>query len=401
MRNVKSRGVIVYSGSYFIQQMAYYGMRSMLVLYMLDENFLNLPHEKVIETYKIFSLSLIFSPLLGGLLGDLFLGNRRVLLAGGLLQVIGMILLVIPNEYSLYTGLIFIVLGIGLYMPNLMAQYGKELMLKPGSLDTGFVLMYTLVNLGAFSSTFFLVGFGENYTMAFVLSSLLMFLAFGLIRWGESNVVTKDNTLKPADHKGANYVLFALLSIGLFWGVYEITGSKLLMLQMQTELIIANFPESFWVHLSLFFTLVFSVITIFLWLFYPNRQILKMAIGFLLAGIAFALFLAISNSPSDLKDGIYIIGLVLLSAAEVFIAPIVNSVITRYSNPKFLATIFSLTYLPTRLFLVMYGFSLQYFGIENVEVFSLGLYVLLFLGFVLLTLSFIAGNNLKEKELSD
>src|SRR3989344_760791 len=114
-----SLGIIPLSLSKLLERFAYYGMRSILVLYMVHELAFDERHSSKI--YGAFILAAGLLPLIGGLIGDLLLSTKMTAIIGGFIQAIGFFVLAFPSQMGIYVGLFIIALGTGLYSPNILS----------------------------------------------------------------------------------------------------------------------------------------------------------------------------------------------------------------------------------------------------------------------------------------
>lgn len=79
-------------------------------------------------------------------------------------------------------------------------------------------------------------------------------------------------------------------------------------------------------------------------------------LGFIFGILSLSILFLIPEIPSDQHTLIYLGSLFLLGISEIFIAPIIHSILTKYSNPKYLAILISIAFIPTRLFSMIFGF---------------------------------------------
>lgn len=97
---------------------SYYGMRTLLVYYMMKQlHFSQADAAVVYGSYAAFSN---FAPLIGGIISDRWLGRRLSVTIGGTIMAIGHFMML--SESLFYPALILIMLGLGLFMPNLPSQ---------------------------------------------------------------------------------------------------------------------------------------------------------------------------------------------------------------------------------------------------------------------------------------
>ena len=144
-RNLES---LYYCISKFFERASFYGLRAIIILFMIGES-LNMDRDEALSIYAWFTALLLFSSLIGAILGDLIIGNRKAIIAGGILQALGAFILCISSTLGLYGGLALVVLGNGLYSPNTIANFGKLYLNRKKLLDSGFAMLYLVINLGS------------------------------------------------------------------------------------------------------------------------------------------------------------------------------------------------------------------------------------------------------------
>ena len=202
------RALIVLFFTEMWERFSYYGMRALLVLYLIQQLFQNLEASKTIA-YGIFAAygSLVYaSPFIGGLIADKFLGHRKAVIWGAIMMAVGHFLMAIENEMFLYLALSFLIVGNGFFKPNMPIILSGLYEENDPRRDGGFTIYYMSVNLGAFFSPILCGIVGETYgwhygfTIAGIgmLAGLFIFLKFGhIIDYHESiNKETGEKTLE-------------------------------------------------------------------------------------------------------------------------------------------------------------------------------------------------------------
>lgn len=185
------RALIVLFFTEMWERFSYYGMRALLVLYLIQQLFQNLETSKTVA-YGIFAAygSLVYaSPFIGGLIADKFLGHRKAVIWGATMMAIGHFLMAIENEMFLYLALSFLIVGNGFFKPNMPIILSGLYEENDPRRDGGFTIYYMSVNLGAFFSPILCGIVGETYgwhygfTIAGIgmLAGLFIFLKFGHI----------------------------------------------------------------------------------------------------------------------------------------------------------------------------------------------------------------------------
>ncbi len=141
------RGLFVLFFAEMWERFCYYGMRALLVLYVAAQ--FGSKQEQASIRYGAFTALVYALGIFGGSIADRVLGYRRSIVVGGLVMAAGLFLLMIPNEDMFILGLATIVVGNGLFKPNISTIVGK--LYKPGDArrDGGFTIFYMGINIGA------------------------------------------------------------------------------------------------------------------------------------------------------------------------------------------------------------------------------------------------------------
>ncbi len=354
---------LIYSLSLFFERASYYGFRAILILYMIGET-LNMDRSEAFSIYGTLAGSLIISKVIGAIFGDLVTGNKTATVIGGILQALGVFSLCIPTSLGLYIGLFLIVLGNGFYTPNILSLFGKNYLNSIKLLDSGFTLYYLVVNLAA-TSGILLIGYvgdklGFNY--GFILAGIFMLLSTILILFSKTaRDVTYDDTTISNDIKIIKIIAVVIL-LTLFWGIYDLSSSHTYTLQTQlSDFSTALFHEDILNYLNPIFIFVIGVIICILWLYVYISQSFKLMLGFIFGALSFLILFSIPEIPAQEHLLVYSLSIGLFSIAELCIAPILYSVLTQYSNPKYLAIVISLATVPTYSVILLMGATKDYF----------------------------------------
>src|SRR6185312_14089640 len=84
------RGLYLLFTTEMWERMSYYGMRALLVLYMVDKSRgLGWDKEHALDLYGTYTGLVYLTPLLGGYIADRYLGQRRTVVIGGILMMFG------------------------------------------------------------------------------------------------------------------------------------------------------------------------------------------------------------------------------------------------------------------------------------------------------------------------
>jgi POT family proton-dependent oligopeptide transporter len=135
------------------ERFSYYGMRALLVLFMVDavqKGGMGMDDKSATAIYGLYTAAVYLMSLPGGWLADRIWGAQRAVWYGGIIIALGHFTLALPLTQTFYLGLIFVVIGSGILKPNMSSLVG-ELYPEGGSRrDAGFTIFYMGVNLGAF-----------------------------------------------------------------------------------------------------------------------------------------------------------------------------------------------------------------------------------------------------------
>ena len=168
------------------ERFSFYGMRAILILFMTapaSGGGLGFSVATAGVIYGLYTSMVYFLSVPGGRVADKIFGQRRAILYGGILIVLGQFSLGVPRVPFFYSGLVLLVLGTGLLKPNVSTVVGQ--LYAPGDQrrDAGFSLFYMGINLGAFISPLAVgyVGQRVNWNLGFMLAGAGMIV--GLIQY--------------------------------------------------------------------------------------------------------------------------------------------------------------------------------------------------------------------------
>ena len=144
------------------ERFSYYGMRALLVLYMI-KGFLAMNDNAAYAVYGAYTALVYATPFIGGMLADRLLGPRRAVVLGGLLMAAGHLMMTIELAWAFYLALALLISGNGFFKPNISTMVGQ--LYPPGSAkrDGGFTIFYMGINLGAALSPLVCGYVGETY----------------------------------------------------------------------------------------------------------------------------------------------------------------------------------------------------------------------------------------------
>ncbi|PHR46502.1 MAG: hypothetical protein COA32_10180 [Fluviicola sp.] len=378
-----------YASSMTFQKLAYYGWRSILFLLFTDQ----LDDSSSYDLDSLFfwiALGLAIAYLLGGVLGDLLLGNKRTVITGGIFMFLGSILFFFDSTIYPYIPIVLFIIGCGLFKSNLKAIYAKLYLHDPRLLDSSFLLLYLFINIGSFFGAY-AVGliayyYGIEYGfltvgLSMVLSSLILLLTKKPVHISEESIPERKSILNAINLK--RYALvFSLFAIFCF--TWRITYYEIDSLYWEIDFGTYTIPH-YWVEqLSVIFYMIIGIYLVIIWSKKHYDNITKLTISVVMTLISFGLSYFLYSEDSISTSVITIIALFAYTFADLLIAPLVDSSIARSINQKFLG----IAYGSVALFSIGIGYAFSYMEkglkllIENM--FYIGLGALLVLSIVLL-----------------
>ena len=169
------------------ERLSYYGMRALLVLFMVApvaKGGLGFEDKVAAAIYGLYTAGVYLSALPGGWIADRLLGAQRAVWAGGVIIALGHFTLAVPRVEAFFLGLVFIVVGTGLLKPNISALVGQLYPEGGARRDAGFTIFYMGINLGALIGPLVCSWLGEkiNWHYGFVAAGVGMVL--GLVQFG-------------------------------------------------------------------------------------------------------------------------------------------------------------------------------------------------------------------------
>jgi POT family proton-dependent oligopeptide transporter len=147
VRATHPKGLYLLSATEMWERFSYYGMRALLVLYLLHQ--LGWQPVDSSATYKWYTSLVYLATLVGGFLADRYFGLRNSILFGGVLMAIGHFLMALPSLPILFAALGFLVVGNGLFKPNISTLVGRMYEEHDARRNSAFTIFYVGINLGA------------------------------------------------------------------------------------------------------------------------------------------------------------------------------------------------------------------------------------------------------------
>jgi len=166
------------------ERFSYYGMRALLVLYLVNK--LGYERNDALTLYGIYTGLVYLTPMIGGALADRYLGKRRAAVIGGLVMTLGHFAMAF--EPLLHMALGLLIVGNGFFKPNTTSMVGE---LYDGEDDPrragGYSIFYMGINVGAFLAPIVAGTLGEKVGWHFGFGAAGVGMTLGLLQllWGQ------------------------------------------------------------------------------------------------------------------------------------------------------------------------------------------------------------------------
>ncbi len=358
------------------ERFSYYGMRALLVLYMvkyllnpgragavlglgpfrgaLEFVFGPLATQPLASQIYGFYTGLVYlTPILGGLLADRVLGQRRTVILGASLMAIGHFMMAV--EHLFLFALAVLILGNGAFKPNISTQVGS--LYAPGDRrrDRAFSIFYVGINLGAFLAPLVCGTFGEelgwHYGFAAagvgMTASLVIYLLATptLPKDSFARRTAPQTPLNRADWQSIAALLLLFIPVSLFWGIYEQQGNTIVLWSSQytdRHLFGVEIPVTWFQALNPFMIFAFTPFIVALWRrqgMHEPSTVAKLAIGCFLAAAAYLVLVAAawhaSGAPASwLWLFCYFF---ILTVGELYLSPTSLSLVTKIAPASLLS----------------------------------------------------------------
>ncbi len=351
------------------ERFSYYGMRALLLLYMLapiEKGGLGFATEKGASIYGWYTMGVYAMSIPGGWIADKLLGLYRSVLLGGIIIATGHFMMAYPSIQTFYAGLIFIVCGTGLLKPNVSGIVGTLYAKDDVRRDAGFSVFYMGINLGAFIAPLICGPLGQKVNWHYGFGAAGVGMTLGIIQYvaGKKHIapglermanneaadrVAERAAGKPASFTATEWKRISVIGIlfffsVLFWGAFEQAGSSLnLFANRWTRLNFLNwnFPSSTFQSVQPLFIIIFSPIFAWLWIrmgkLEPSSPA-KFGFGLFFVGLSFLLLVpgaAIAQSQGIRVSPMWLVGVYFLqTVGELCLSPVGLSMVTKLAPPR-------------------------------------------------------------------
>ncbi len=358
------------------ERFSYYGMRALLVLYMVKYLFQPGRVETIIGfatlrsvlefmfgpldvqplaslVYGFYTALVYFTPIIGGLIADRVLGQRRTVIIGAGLMAVGHFLMAFEPLFLL--ALTVLILGNGAFKPNISTQVGS--LYAPGDprRDRAFSIFYVGINLGAFLAPLVCGTLGEEYGWHYGFTAAGVGMTIGLaVYLYASRTLPPDELTKRAasgekprfgreEWRAIGALLILSLPVTFFWATYEQQGNTIALwadghTDRSVNLLFktVDIPTTWFQAFNPFMIFAFTPFIIALWAWQARRgrepsTVAKMAYGcFYNAAAHLILFAAALYAGPDKASWLWLTAyFVVLTIGELYLSPTALSLVSK------------------------------------------------------------------------
>tara|TARA_B100000508_G_scaffold136157_1_gene128792 strand:+ start:37691 stop:39589 length:1899 start_codon:yes stop_codon:yes gene_type:complete len=168
------------------ERFSYYGMRAILVLFLVSATGLGgweWGRDEALELYAMYTLFVYVTPLFGGFIADRLIGFKWAVVLGALLMTLGHASMAIETEFFFYTGLILLVLGNGFFKPNISSMVSGLYEGREEKKDAGYTIFYMGINAGAFLGILLCGYIGEKVGWSYGFGLAGIFMLIGMLQF--------------------------------------------------------------------------------------------------------------------------------------------------------------------------------------------------------------------------
>ncbi|HEV8079412.1 MAG TPA: peptide MFS transporter, partial [Chitinophagaceae bacterium] len=197
------------------ERFSFYGMKALLIAYMTSQ--LNYDDPKAYAILGSYAALVYTMPMFGGFMADRFIGYQRAIIFGGILMTIGHLVLALPNDWSFFYGMAFIICGNGFFKPNISSLVGTLYSKNDPRRDSGFSIFYMGINIGAAigGALCAYVGTEINWHYGFGLAGIFMFVGLIVFVIGKKSL---DQRGLPPNDAALNKPVFGFIKTE--WLIY-------------------------------------------------------------------------------------------------------------------------------------------------------------------------------------
>ena len=222
------------------ERFSYYGMRALLIFYLVKHWLFAEPKAYLI--YGAYTSLVYITPVLGGYLADRYLGQRKAVLFGAILLTIGPFLMAIggqggqsdPTINIFWLALAIIIVGSGFLKANISVIVGQLYPRTDPRRDGAYTIFYMGINTGAATGAIIAGWLGEKVGWAYGFGATGVGMLLGLIvfMWGKplleghGEAPDPERLRKPVFGIPFEWLLYGLsiASVAVIWTLIQYQG---------------------------------------------------------------------------------------------------------------------------------------------------------------------------------
>ena len=397
------RGLAVLFATETWERFSYFGNAALLVLYMVTfllepdrfETVLGLgevkaalellfgklePQPFASQLFGFYTGFAYFTPILGGLIADRLLGQRRTVIIGGVLMAIGHFMMAF--EALFLFALLALILGIGAFKPNISTQVGA--LYRPGDLrrDRAYSIFYVGINIGGFAAPLvcgtLAVQYGFHYGFAAaglgMLVSLVIYLCGARTLPADERprakaVVGEKRPLHAPERRSVLALIGICALVTLFWAAYDQQGNTIVLwaenfTDRSIDLLIwqGEIPSPWFLALNPLMIIWLTPFIVRLWARQGQHgsepaPVSKMAFGCLCVALANVVMAAAAWTSVGKASPLWLVGyFVLATIGELYLAPVGLALISKMAPTRMLSMMMGIWFATTLPADILAGF---------------------------------------------
>ena len=389
------RGLSVLFFTEMWERFSYYGMRAILILYMVapvTSGGLGYSTVRAASIYGWYTMLVYAMAIPGGFVADRLIGYYRAVLLGGIVIACGHFTMAFHSTSLFFLGLGLIIIGTGLLKPNVSSMVGSLYSAGDPRRDSGFSVFYMGINIGAGAAPLVCGWLGQRVDWHYGFAAAGFGMVIGLVqyvlgrRWLEAIRVPRQQTethaeerksFTPDEWKRVIVILVLFLFAILFWGAFEQSGSSLtLFADRYTSLSLFgwSFPSSWFQVEQPVFVLILAPTFAWLWLRLGSRQpssAMKFALGLILVGLGYLWIVPAAASAQQTGVRVSPIWLTVLYLVHTFgemcLSPVGLSIVTKLSPKRIVGLMMGVWFLGTSFGSKLAGWAASFFDLIPVS----------------------------------
>ena len=210
MNSLKEKMVLGHPAGLFVlfftemwERFSYYGMRALLVLFLTtaimggENPGWGWERSDALGLYALYTGLVYFTPLIGGIIADKFTGYRKAVVLGAFTMALGHGFLAVETTFFFYLGLIALIIGNGLFKPNISSIVGQLYEGDEDRKDGAYTIFYMGINAGAFLGILLCGYIGEKVGWSYGFGLAMIFMIAGALQFWFSGKIFGNIGLPP------------------------------------------------------------------------------------------------------------------------------------------------------------------------------------------------------------